>query len=72
MNKILRLAIAGVLLAGAMTTVSAGPGIPVMMYPTAADHNKMLNEADDLIDEMADGLQDHQADAIYHALRGVG
>ena len=72
MNKILRLAIAGVLLAGGMTTVSAGPGIPVMMYPTAEDHNKMLNEADDLIDEMADGLQDHQADAIYHALRGVG
>lgn len=32
----------------------------------------MLNEADDLIDEMADGMQDRQADAIYHAMRGVG
>ena len=50
----------------------AKPGIPVVMYPSKAEQVKMLNEADDLIDDMADGLQDRQADAIYHAMRGVG
>lgn len=72
MKKILKLAFAALLFASCAVPANAGPGIPVMNYPTAADHNKMLNEADDLIDEMADGLQDHQADAIYHAMRGVG
>ena len=73
MKKILRLAVACVLFAGGgFAPLSAGPGIPMMLYPTSEDHNKMLNEADDLIDEMADGLQDHQADAIYHAMRGMG
>lgn len=31
---------------------------------------KMLNEADDFIDSMAEGSQDRESDAIYHALMG--
>ncbi len=51
---------------------AAKPVIPIMLYPSHDDQAKMLNEADDFIDDMADGLQDHQADAIYHAMKGVG
>lgn len=44
--------------------------IPSKLLPTEADKTAMLNEADDFIDDMADGLQDRQSDAVRHALRG--
>lgn len=47
------------------------PGVPKLLYPSSAEQKQMLNEADDFIDEMVDGQQDRQADAIYHAMRGV-
>lgn len=50
----------------------AKPGIPIMLYPSYEEQVKMLNEADDFIDDMADGLQDRQADAVYHSMRGMG
>lgn len=63
------------LMAAALLSVGslfAKPGIPVVLYPSHEEQIKMLNEADDFIDDMADGLQDRQADAIYHAMRGMG
>lgn len=39
---------------------------------SAGAASAMLNEADDFIDSMPDGMQDRQADAVLHALRGMG
>ena len=39
---------------------------------TEDDKVKMLNEADDFIDEIPEGQPDRQADAILHALQGSG
>lgn len=46
--------------------------LPKQMLPTEKEELAFLNEADDFIDDMADGLQDRQADAILHAMRGEG
>lgn len=65
-NKILMITL--LLLAG---FINAYPEIPKILYPSSTEQKQMLNEADDFIDDMADGQQDRQADAIYHAMRGV-
>ena len=41
-----------------------------LIVVTEEEQNKMLNEADDWIDDMPEGLQDKQSDAILHAIRG--
>lgn len=46
--------------------------LPVKILPTCAEERAMLNEADDFIDSMSEGLQDRQGDAILHAMRGMG
>ena len=38
--------------------------------PTKAEQQKMLQEADDWIDDMPDGLQDRLSDAVNHSLHG--
>ncbi|MDE6794724.1 MAG: alpha/beta hydrolase [Muribaculaceae bacterium] len=68
-RSILTLMAAALLSAGSLF---AKPGIPLVLYPSHEEQIKMLNEADDFIDDMADGLQDRQADAVYHAMRGMG
>lgn len=42
-----------------------------LMTVTAQEATQMLNEADDFIDEIPEGYQDHQADAVLHALQGM-
>ncbi len=64
------LALMGIVLS--VGSLFAKPGIPMVLYPSHEEQVKMLNEADDFIDDMADGLQDRQADAIYHAMHGMG
>lgn len=44
--------------------------IPKKLLPTEKEKIAFLNEADDFIDDMAEGLQDRQCDAVLHALRG--
>ncbi len=45
---------------------------PMRMKLSEKESAAMLNEADDYIDEIAEGQQDRQADAIYHSLHGTG
>lgn len=45
--------------------------IPYVLYPSKEEQVRMLDEADDMIDNMADSQQDLRADAIYHAMRGM-
>lgn len=47
-----------------------GQKIPKSMLPTEKEKVKFLNEADDFIDDIAEGLQDRQSDAVLHAMRG--
>ena len=44
--------------------------LPSHYYPTEEEIAAMLREADDFIDDMPEGLQDRQSDAVRHALRG--
>ena len=44
----------------------------VKIILTEEEKVKMLNEADDFIDEIPEGQPDRQADAILHALQGSG
>ncbi len=44
--------------------------LPSHYYPTEEEIAAMLREADDFIDDMPEGLQDCQSDAVRHALRG--
>jgi len=44
--------------------------MPLESLPTEKECMAMLNEADDFIDEINDGRQDRQSDAIRHAIRG--
>lgn len=44
--------------------------IPKNLMPTEKEKIAFLNEADDFIDDMAEGLQDRQCDAVLHAMRG--
>lgn len=44
--------------------------VPKKLLPTEKEKIAFLNEADDFIDEMAEGLQDRQCDAVLHAMRG--
>lgn len=44
--------------------------LPESLSPTEQDRKAFLNEADDFIDGLPEGLQDHQCDAVLHALRG--
>jgi putative alpha/beta hydrolase R526 len=44
--------------------------LPLKSLPTEKEKIAMLNEADDFIDEINDGRQDRQSDAIYHAIQG--
>lgn len=39
---------------------------------TEKEKAAFLNEADDFIDDMPDGFQDHQADAVLHGIQGNG
>ena len=57
--------------ASLLLALSAWGEIPKLMYPDAKANTAMLNEADDFIDDMEEGQQDLQSDAIYHALRGM-
>lgn len=41
------------------------------MLPDAGETAAMAAEADDFIDEISDGRQDRQADALLHAIRGM-
>lgn len=44
--------------------------LPQKSLPTEKESIAMLNEADDFIDEINDGRQDRQSDAVYHAIQG--
>ncbi|MDE5712505.1 MAG: alpha/beta hydrolase [Muribaculaceae bacterium] len=46
--------------------------IPDRLLPTEKEKTAFLNEADDFIDDMAEGLQDRQCDAVLHSIRGEG
>lgn len=61
--------IAATLLAAHLTTPFMIGQQPVREIPDSIKE-AMLREADDFIDALPDGLQDRQADAIRHALRG--
>ena len=54
---------------GMMSTCSFAR-IPKKLMPTEKEKIAFLNEADDFIDDMAEGLQDRQCDAVLHAMRG--
>lgn len=54
-----------------LITLNAWCALPKLLYPSKAEQMKMLEEADDYIDDMADGEQDLRADAVLHALRGM-
>lgn len=53
-----------------LMTVGVFNALAVVYNLTPAEQQKILNEADDWIDEMPDGLQDRLSDAINHAERG--
>lgn len=53
-----------------VTLPSFGQKVPKSLLPTEKERVKFLNEADDFIDDMAEGLQDRQSDAVLHAMRG--
>lgn len=57
---------------GLVLSLSALAAIPKLLYPGEKECTAMLNEADDFIDELPDGLQDRESDAVYHAMKGVG
>ncbi|MBD5357076.1 MAG: alpha/beta hydrolase [Bacteroides sp.] len=63
-----------ILLAGLLLTVSmgvtSGKGNKICEL-TKQEKTQLLNEADDFIDELPDGLQDRQADAVLHAMQGA-
>lgn len=52
--------------------VSMFAKVPDNLLPTESEKADMLREADDFIDEITDGRQDRQSDAILHAMRGQG
>lgn len=60
------------MIALAAVAVNAYSGDKGKYIPTEKECIAMLNEADDFIDDMAEGQQDRQADAIYHSLHGTG
>lgn len=53
-------------------TLECAAQLPKALLPGKSEAVMMLNEADDFIDSMAEGLQDRQADAVLHAMRGEG
>lgn len=57
---------------GFLLSLSALAGVPKLLYPGEKENAAMLNEADDFIDDLPDGLQDRESDAVYHAMKGVG
>lgn len=60
-----------VAIAGICLSVASGYAkIPLNLLPTEKEKVAFLNEADDFIDDMAEGLQDRQCDAVLHAMRG--
>lgn len=54
----------------AFSSLCAGAALPKSLLPTEEEQRAMLTEADDFIDEMEFGIQDRQADAVFHALHG--
>lgn len=46
------------------------PAIADIYSVTSQEQSKMLDEADDWIDDMPDGIQDKISDAVVHSLRG--
>lgn len=59
-----------ILMGISMVLTSAFAAVPEKLHPTEKEKTAILNEADDFIDDMAEGLQDRQSDAVLHALRG--
>lgn len=57
---------------GLVLSLSSFAGLPKLLYPSEKEATAMLNEADDFIDDLPDGYQDREADAVYHAMKGVG
>ncbi|MDE6008744.1 MAG: alpha/beta hydrolase [Muribaculaceae bacterium] len=45
--------------------------LPENFIPSKEEAAAMLMEADNFLDSLPDGMQDRQADAIYHAIRGM-
>lgn len=58
------------LLGFGMTIASGYCKLPKSLLPTEKEKIAFLNEADDFIDEIPEGTQDKQCDAVLHAMRG--
>lgn len=67
----MRRLISAFIVAGTLLTMGA-TSIKKELLPDDKEKVAFLNEADDFIDDIAEGLQDRQGDAVFHALHGQG